>query len=192
MELFLLYRLLLPIAGLSLVAVLFAAWARLRNRRISGPAFLASVLRLVQWSGILALAIALGWLGGYWLAEVGKPLHITAPYNDQVVNLRQQVTGTYRQEPNGQTLWVFVAPFRTPYYFPQRAPATLQANHTWSSLAFVGSPENTGQLFDIDLVLVDAQGRQAVDRYLATNDPNGLNGLPEGAVIVDKVTVWRK
>ena len=192
MDLFLLYRLLLPIAGICLIAFLFAVWARRRNQRVNGPVFLAAILGFVQWLGVTILVLDLGWLGGYWLAEIERPIHITSPYNDQVINLRQQVKGNYKEIPAGLTLWVVVAPFRKQIYFPQQNPAILQPNGTWSSLTFVGSTPDAGRGFDILLVLVDQRGQLAFDQYLVGSNQNGLNGLPAGATIVDKVTVWRK
>jgi hypothetical protein len=192
MDLFVLYRFLLPIAGLCLLGTLVAAWARRRNQRVSGPVILTPFLRVVTWLGLLFMALDLGWLGGYWLAEVERPIHITAPCNDQVVSLRQQVLGSYKEIPAGQTLWVVVTPFNMPLYFPQQNPANIQPNGAWSSLTFVGSPTDAGQAFDIIVVLVDNQGQQAIASYLAGNHPDGMKGLPGGSTIVDKVTVWRK
>jgi hypothetical protein len=192
MDLFILYRVMLLIAGLCLVAFLFAVWAHRHNRKVQGPGFLAYILQTVMWLGIVGMALDLGWLGGYWLAEAGRPIHITSPVNDQVVNLRQQLQGTYTAIPSGRTLWVFVAPFRTSTYFPQPNPAIIQPDGNWSSLTFVGSAGDAGQVFDIFLVLVDQQGQQVINKYLAAHTPNGLSGLPPGSVIVDKVSVWRK
>ena len=185
MDLFTLYRILLPIAGLCLVWILFAIWAQRLNRYVTA-------LQLVMWLGIIIMVLDLGWLAGYWLAEVERPIHITSPFNDQAVNLRQQVIGRYKEIPAGQALWVVVAPFRTPLYFPQPIPSILQPDGGWSSLTFVGSVGDSGRAFDIILVLVDQQGQQVFDHYLNKNDQSGLKGLPPGAAIVDKVTVWRR
>jgi hypothetical protein len=192
MDLFILYRSLLPIAGVCLGIILLTAWAQRRSQGVNRPGFLAPVLKVALWVGILVLVLDLGWLGGYWLAEVKRPMHITAPFNDQAVNLRQQVLGTSREIPAGQTLWVFVAPHRTPIYSPQQSPAIIQPDGAWSSLTFVGSAGDKGKVFDIVLALVDQQGQQAIHNYLAANSQNGLDGLPPGATIVDKLTVWRK
>ena len=192
MDLFVLYRWLVPIAGLCLLGMLVAVWGRRHNQRVNGPVFLVPFLQVVTWLGLLVMALDLGWLGGYWLAEVERPIHITAPFNDQMVNLRQQVLGSYKQIPAGQTLWVVVAPFSTSQYFPQQSPAVIQPNGTWSSLTFIGSPADAGRAFDIFLVLANQQGQQALMAYLAGQTQNGLSNLPPGATVVDKVTVWRK
>jgi hypothetical protein len=192
MELFVLYRFLLPIAGLCLVGILVTAWARRRNQTVNGPVFLTSLLRVVTWLSLVFMALDLGWLGGYWLAEVERPLHISSPYNDQVINLRQQVLGSYKEIPAGQTLWVVVGPYNSALYFPQPKPAVIQPNGAWSSLTFIGAPTDTGRAFDILLVLVDMQGQQGFNTYLAGNPQNGMDSLPPGTTIVDKVTVWRK
>ena len=191
-ELFSLYRVLLPIAGFCLVVILFAVWALRFGLRVNGPGPLATVFRIVQWLGIIIIILDLGWLGGYWLAEVERPIHITSPSNDQAINSRVQVKGNYKGIPAGQTLWVAVAPFSTPIYYPQQDPAIIQPNGTWTSLTFVGSAADAGKAFDILLVLVNQPGKQAFTDYLAGNLQNGLNGLPPGVTIVDKVTVWRK
>jgi hypothetical protein len=191
-ELFSLYRVLLPIAGFCLVVILLAAWALRRNQHVNGPGSQAKVFRIVQWLGIIFILLDLGWLGGYWLAEVERPIHITAPYNDQTINFRLEVKGNYKEIPADQTLWVVVAPFRTPLYYPQQDPAIIQPNGTWTSLTFVGTAADAGQAFDILLVLVNQPGEQAFTDYLAGNPQNGLNGFPPGVTIVDKVTVWRK
>jgi hypothetical protein len=192
LDLFVLYRFLLPIAGLCLVGMLVAAWGRRHNQRVNGPVFLAPLLQAVTWLGLLFMALDLGWLGGYWLAEVERPIHITTPFNDQMVSLRQQVMGSYKEIPAGQTLWVVVAPYSSSLYFPQQSPAVIQPNGTWSSLTFIGSPVDAGHAFDIFLVLVNQKGQQVFVTYLAGQTQNGLSSLPPGATIVDKVTIWRK
>jgi hypothetical protein len=192
MDLFVLYRWLLPIAGLCLAGLLVAAWGRQHNQRVNGPAFMDPLLQAVTWLGLLFMALDLGWLGGYWLAEVERPIHIAAPLNDQMVSLRQQVSGSYKEIPAGQTLWVVVAPFSASQYVPQQSPAVIQPNGTWSSLTFIGSPADAGRAFDVFLVLANQQGQQAFAAYLAGQAQTGLRGLPPGATIVDKVTVWRK
>ena len=192
MDLFTLYRQLLPVAGFCLVMILLTVWARRRNQRGKGSGTLVPIFRAIQWLGIIILVLDLGWLGGYWLSEIERPLHITSPFNDQVINLRQQVKGNYKELSGGQMLWVVVAPFHTSNYYPQQNPAILQPDGTWSSLTFVGSAGDAGRAFDILLVLVDAQGQQAFNNYLSDTNQHGLNGLPPGVTIVDKVTVWRK
>ena len=90
------------------------------------------ILQIVTWTGIIFLAVDLGWLGGQWLVEVQKPIRITSPYKGQMVNFRFLVSGKYKAIPPDQVLWLIVTPHNVKKYIPQPSPAFLNPSGSWS------------------------------------------------------------
>jgi len=81
-------------------------------------------------------------------------------------------------------------------YFPQDNPADVQADGEWSSKATIGIASNAGLQFDIRAVIADKDAQDSFQKYLAqakaAGSWSGLDRLPQGAVIYDRITVTRK
>ena len=80
-------------------------------------------------------------------------------------------------------------------YYPQNNPAAVQANGDWISLTFIGIEEDVNKKFDIIVVLADKRAQDAFNAYRKQSEDTdtwpGLERLPEGVTIYDRITVTR-
>ena len=123
-------------------------------------------------------------------------VRITYPSDGATVEIREIVRGTSQNIPKEQAIWVVIYPHEVNRYYPQDYPADIQANGYWSSLAFFGSEKDTGKKFDVVVVLANKDAQDTFNAYLKKGKEEkswpGLERLPEGAVIYDRITVTRK
>jgi hypothetical protein len=121
---------------------------------------------------------------------------ITYPINLARVDQTETVRGTVHGLLGEQVVWVVVFAQGVGRYYPQNRPADIEADNKWSSIVYIGVPADTDKRFDILAVVVDSEAQNAFDAYLADardrNDWAGLEALPAGAVIHDRITVTRK
>jgi hypothetical protein len=113
-----------------------------------------------------------------------------------VVDQVQMVRGSSRAVPSGQLVWVVVFVHKVGRYYPQNQAADVQSGGGWSSLAYIGVPTDVGLKFDLLAVLVDDSGRSAFASYLARardrSSFEGLEQLPQGVTVYDRISVTRK
>jgi hypothetical protein len=170
------------------------------NRAIEKPSDGDTAKRKAPW-GILAyvslilLVANLGVLGWrYW--GMTTELRISYPYDGDHVGIREVIRGTSQRIPEGQAIWVVVYPHPVGRYFPQNQAADIQANGDWASLTFIGIEADVGMKFDIIALLVDRKAQEAFAAYLAEAKDKktwpGLERLPDGTRIYDRITVTRK
>jgi hypothetical protein len=136
--------------------------------------------------------VVFGWR--YW--GPAPDIEITYPLNNSAVGLQEVVRGTSQRISRKQEIWLVVYPHSVGLYYPQNGPADMQIKGDWASLAIIGVKENTGATFDIIVVLADEAAQDTFNAYLSKSQADGLwkglDGLPSGAVIYDRVTVTRK
>lgn len=126
-----------------------------------------------------------------------KPsVKITQPANGAQADQTQMVRGTSQAIPNGQVIWVVVFVQKAGRYYPQNQSADIQPNGEWASVTYIGIPSDVGLKFDLLAVLADKEGQNAFNRYLVNardrSDYPGLERLPDGATIYDRVSVTRR
>lgn len=150
-----------------------------------------------MWVCIAIAAVNTGILG--WRLFRPPPLTevtITYPTNLARVDQTEVVLGTFQGLPEGKTIWIVIFIPEVGRYYPQNRPVDLEAGNKWSSLAYIGVPSDTGKRFDILAVVVDTGAQNAFNAYLADardrSDWAGMEALPEGAIIYDRITVTRK
>lgn len=123
-------------------------------------------------------------------------IKITYPYEGATVEIKVMTGGISQGIPEGQVIWIVVYPHVVGRYYPQNNPADVQADGDWSSLIHIGVEEDIGRKFDIIAVLANKEAQDAFNDYLVESereqDYPGLESLPDGAVIYDRVTVTRK
>jgi hypothetical protein len=121
---------------------------------------------------------------------------VTSPAKDSTVSMSEMVSGTSRNVPAGEKIWVVVYVHDVRRYYPQNDAAVVQPDGAWNSPASFGVPRDRGLKFDALAVTVDAAAEGAFRSYLkgATdrNDFPGLPQLPPGATQRDRVTVTRR
>ncbi len=128
----------------------------------------------------------------------GATVTVTAPPADAVVGVDGfPVAGTSSLAP-GARLWVVYqqASGQNPSYQPQRRPCTVQPGGGFTcDQQFVGGPDDSGQQYILNVVLVTAAGADELLAY-DRSDPAargypGLPGLPADSVRLATVTVRR-
>jgi len=124
---------------------------------------------------------------------------ITNPSNGATVSKSIDVGGTSKDIPAGAALWIMVYPHGVNRYYPQDKrdfPVVMTANGDWSTKAVIGSDTDSGLEFEIFVVLADEKANQAIIDYLdkskASGSWPGMEPLPDGSMIYDKVSVTRK
>jgi len=152
---------------------------------------------LGMWACIAIAVINTGFLGWRLLRPAPTTdVAITYPINLAKVDQTETVRGTVQGLPAGQVIWVVVFAQEVGRYYPQNRPADLEAGNKWSSLVYIGIPSDTDKRFDILAVIADTEAQNAFNAYLADardrSDWAGLEALPAGAVIYDRITVTRK
>lgn len=187
------------VAIISTVAVLYSAQKQKLERKQTKPPEPVLPPKITTWIIVICVSIILlianlgvfGWR--YWGSTPTPEVKITYPYDGATVEIREMIRGTSQRIPKGQVIWVAAYLDR---YHPQNYPADVQANGDWSSLAFIGIEEDIGKKFDIIAVLADKKAQDTFNAYLIqardTKTWSGLERLPEGALIYDRITVTRK
>lgn len=158
---------------------------------------LASMWAVGMWACIAIALVNTGVLGWRLLRPLpSTEAAITYPTSLSNVRQTETVRGTVRGLSEGQVIWVVVLVQEVGRYYPQNRPADLEANDRWSSLAYLGIPSDTDKRFDILVAAVNTEAQNAFNAYLADardmSDWAGMETLPEGAVVYDRVTVTRK
>lgn len=122
-------------------------------------------------------------------------VRITYPSDGSKVERKVTVRGTSQNIPEGQVIWVVIYVHEARRYFPQDLPADVQVNGDWVSPVIIGIDEDVGKEFDIIVVLVDQKAQDAFNDYLkdwgGKYPSPGLERLPEGALIYQRITVTR-
>lgn len=121
---------------------------------------------------------------------------INYPANLSLTDQSETVQGTVEGLLPGEVIWVVIFVQDVGKYYPQNQPAVIEAGGKWSSLAYIGQPDDSGKRFDIIVVVANQEAENALNVYLANardrSDWSGLGNLPAGATIYDRVTVTRK
>lgn len=123
-------------------------------------------------------------------------VEITYPYDGASVEIREMVRGISQKVPEGHAIWIVVYSHVVGRYYPQNYPADVQANGDWASLIYIGTEEDTSKKFDIIAVIVNKSTQDIFNAYLTQAKDKktwpGLERLPEGAAIYDRITVTRR
>lgn len=150
-----------------------------------------------MWACIAIAVVNTGILGWRWLRPPPPPsVKITYPANLGRVDMTETIIGTVQGLQEGEAIWVVLFIKDVGRYYPQNLPATIEAGGRWSSLAYIGVPSDDGMRFDILAIIANAEAQNAFKAYLAEAGENnnwaGMEVLPQGAVIYDRVTVTRR
>ena len=121
---------------------------------------------------------------------------ITQPAEGTKVEQTEMVKGTSQRIPSEQVIWVVVFVHKVGRYYPQNNPADVQPSGDWASVTYIGVQADVGLKFDLIAVLADKEAQSAFNKYLVdARDKNnyiGLQQLPNGATIYDRVSTTRK
>ena len=121
---------------------------------------------------------------------------ITEPSEKEEVSKETMVKGSSQGVPKDSVIWVVVYPYQASRYYPQNKPTDVQSNGKWASMSYIGIDEDVKQKFDLIVVVADETAQEAFESYLEKakdkKDWAGLEQLPDGAEILDRLMVIRK
>ena len=122
-------------------------------------------------------------------------IRIINPQNGAIVKKYIDISGI-SNNITAQNLWIMTYPYGVNRYYPPDFPVNIMENGNWSTQAVVGSDMDSGLEFKIFAVLADEKANKAIIDYLdkceASRSWPGMEQLPYGAMIYDKVSVTRK
>lgn len=120
-------------------------------------------------------------------------LKITYPLPATFASTSVQVRGVSEKIPSGEQIWVVVydgAQYDNRYY-PNKAPATVQANGDWFDSVNLGGANDVNWTFLIFAALVNRAGHDAINNYWQNNSNPGWASLPDGIKTYDLTAVIR-
>jgi hypothetical protein len=121
---------------------------------------------------------------------------ITKPIEGSRVDQFTTIAGSSQALPANSVIWVVVYIPSTGRYYPQNVPADVQANGEWASIAYIGQENDGGLAADVIVVTADKSTQDAFYAYLADardkSDYPGLEKIPSGAVIYDRISISRR
>lgn len=122
-------------------------------------------------------------------------IKITYPSNSSSVDMQETITGTAENIPEGQKLWILVYPLLAYKFYPQNPNVNI-INGEWSMTIGIGAKDNGGETFKIIAVLADQEANGEFTSYIntgiSTGSWPGMGSIPEGAKVVNEVTVTRR
>ncbi len=111
---------------------------------------------------------------------------ITSPVSNANVTMWEWVSGTSKNIPIGQELWVVVKV--DGLYFPHRVE-TLNADGAWRHNVQIGQKDEGGKLFELIAVFTDSSAQKELKEWYKNQDD--LYDLPSGTTRYSTVTVTR-
>jgi hypothetical protein len=129
-----------------------------------------------------------------------KPIGTQLPeikinYTSDTAHIAENIIGTAKNIPDGYELWILVYPYAAKKYYPQHEEVSIQ-NGVWSIPVGIGTEDNVGEKFDIIAVLANRDARIEFTSYMVNGEKNndwpGMNKIPDGAEVYDRITVVRE
>jgi hypothetical protein len=132
----------------------------------------------------------------------GPIINITSPKEEEAVNVTVKVEGIMNGRlPDDHYLWILVNPYSAFAQWWPQGGYHIQPDERWFGIAMIGRNINEGgvtdigEKFDIAVVMVDNIIDQNLIEWSRKGDETGnfpSIRFPEGAKIMDKVTVIRR
>jgi len=155
---------------------------------------------------VLAI-ISVGNLGIFGYSVLNQPqpeiqANITSPLDNSSVGFTVPVSGTWKNIPSDQQLWLVIWPKNVHRAYPQEGPIKLlftngdRPSGTWSGTVYLGEQNaGTNETYLIITVLANSEANSTFSNYLdqgaVTGNYPGLSNLPSGAKGFDQVNVTR-
>ena len=160
---------------------------KLRSKRLS----------ILMWIIIAITIINIGiFIRRSFNSEKTTQIFLTYPINLSEVDQKETIRGSaVNLPPNYKMILVVFNPVVERYY-PQDQNFSIEADNKWSSLVLIGSDQDVGKKFDIIVLNANEKATGFFESYFLGSKNSGswvgMNQLPEGAIIYDRITVTRK
>jgi hypothetical protein len=129
------------------------------------------------------------------LVESTVSVEINSPTNGSTQSYSATVTGTSKNVPNSDKIWLVVYIPKVNRYYPMPGPAAMDSTGNWYSFATLGGENDIGDQFDIIAVVANATAEDGIVNYnlnsMKVNNFEGITSLPTGAVEYSRVQVIR-
>lgn len=123
-------------------------------------------------------------------------ISVKSPVAGGAVDLKTTIEGISQNIPDGSVIWIVIYLPSVNRYYPADKPAVVQKNGEWASLAQFGLEGESGLKADIIVVLADDNVQTAFTAYLTaattTGKYEGMDGLPAGDIVYDRISVIRR
>lgn len=124
--------------------------------------------------------------------SIDPEIQITYPLN--TAKIQENIQGTARNIPEGQTAWLLIYPHTAYKYYPINKLDIR--DEKWSCPAQFGETKDVGTQFDIVVMLADQEAHEELANYLETCIETktwpGIMTLPAGVKEYARVTVTRE
>lgn len=152
--------------------------------------------RRVKWILCIFVILLMLNLAVFGYRYLSPEVEIVYPCEGADVETCEMIEGISCRIPEEHVIWIVIRPHAANHYYPQDGPADVEINGDWSSSSTIGIDGDAGKKFDIIAVLADGTAQDEFNRYLdwcrEMNSWPGLERLPEGVSICDRITVMRK
>lgn len=146
--------------------------------------------KLFFWVSLILILSGLGYF--VWSQLHTPSIKIEYPVEGGKVVKIENVKGSYRNILSNHLIWVIVYSYPDKVYYPHSSHANVDNKGGWSNNStIIGSSIDSGMQFDIIVLLVDENSQQELNKYLNNTERHGLEELPTGVKLYDKVTVKR-
>jgi len=113
---------------------------------------------------------------------------ITNPYDGEIVNMTETITGTAKNIPTGSKVWIVIRVGDR--YYPQPEPRFDSNNRDWKCDVRFGGENDGGLAFDVIAVVANRDAQLAINSSLRESKEFTVFP-PEGATEYDRITVYR-
>jgi hypothetical protein len=126
-------------------------------------------------------------------------IKITRPLDGDNVERILSIEGTSNNFTDFQKMWIFVYIPSINHYFPmdkRNMGFSLLADGNWTTQAIIGNPNESGKKFQLLAVIADEKANNEITLYLDEGNRKiiwpGIQELPDGTIIADRISVTRK
>lgn len=123
-------------------------------------------------------------------------MKIDYPEDKGRVSFAETIKGSGLYQAQGRQAMVVVFSLMANRYYPQESAVDVEQDGKWSSLAYFGERDK-GEVdrFDVLVVMLDSHAKNVIEEYVvrakSTGEWPGLEKLPKGAEIYDRISVVR-
>lgn len=179
---------------LILGGVLLFAYYNLRSARRNQRAL--TVWLIVVYTCAVLLVGNIGLYAWRTFGMTASEVRITVPKDGETVSKDQEVDGTSWKLPADKVIWVVVINTENGQYFPMPQAATVDESGNWSSSGSIGTDSDITIDMEIIALLADKTAQKEFNDYILSaksqDNPNGMDALPGGATVMDRITITRK
>lgn len=166
-----------------------------RQKKVEGGIHKAPVIihskKKIYFFGILLLFIS---ISIFTLRFINNStyIEINYPNNNSFVTINETVRGTSENIPINKSIWIVIITLSPERYFPNHTPVQKNENGEWSSEITIGSSADDGKEFYIATYMLDSIAVKELKNNFNRIDFDGLERMPNNAVLYNKIIVKRK